>query len=435
MAPGVARRLEAHYRNANVRVAATGAFLQRMIPQPGRIDAPVRDRVVNVPVRGQSSTFTKLSLRLIPDERRIRVGLEAHGIVASNTVSSSGPATFRNQGRSTFVGRKLFVLGPQGLSVWPAMAEAQNDYNYLVSLETDFDGVPLVGSLVRSIALEQHDELKPEASLETAEKVAIRALGELDTESQARLVEAAKKLEDKQLATLRRLGLELAPVALATTQSRVTARARLATHEQLGAHTPRPRAPSDSWLSMQVHQSALNNGIAQLDLAGRTFDVPGLFAWISKKLDRPDLTQLDELPEDVKLTFAEKDAVRLRCEAGRVEVTIAVAEMTAEGRRWRDFQVRTYYAPAADGLAPRFVRDDTIYLDGKSLKGKLEVKLRAIFSRVLSKKRDLRLLDESITGKPQFADLEITQFEVDDGWIALAYSRRRGADKVAERPE
>ncbi|KKL51087.1 hypothetical protein LCGC14_2299020, partial [marine sediment metagenome] len=70
----LSRQLHTHYRNANVRVAIAGPLLDRMIPQPGRIDAPVRDRVVNVPVRGNTSTFTELSVQLIPDARRIRLG-------------------------------------------------------------------------------------------------------------------------------------------------------------------------------------------------------------------------------------------------------------------------------------------------------------------------------------------------------------------------
>ena len=168
------RRLETHYRNANARVAVCGELINRVVPQPGRLDAPVRDTVVNVPVRGHTSTFTELSIKLVPDAHRIRLGLEARGSVASNTISSSGPATFRNTGHSTFLVRKLFVLGHQGLHVWPAIAEAENDYNYLVSLETDFDGVPLVGSLVRTIAQNQHDEIRAEARRQTERKVAVR---------------------------------------------------------------------------------------------------------------------------------------------------------------------------------------------------------------------------------------------------------------------
>jgi hypothetical protein len=431
----LSRQLSTHYRNANVRVAVTGELLNLILPQPDRMVAPVRDVVVNVPVRGNSSTFAKLSVRLIPDARRIRLGLEASGIVDSNTVASSGPATFRNQGQSTFLVRKLFVLSPQGLSVWPAIAEAENNYNYLISLETDFDGVPLVGSLVQSIALSRHDEARAEARRQTAEKVAIRALRELDSKVRDELLEAGHKIEDNQAATLRRLGLELAPIALSTDPRRIAARALLASPRQLGAFTPRPQAPADSWFSMQVHQSALNNGLERLELDGRSFELPELFQWVAKKLGRAELANLDELPENVRLKFADTDAVRLRCRDGRVEVTFALAEMEHDGSRWRNFQVRTYYAPQADGLAPRFVRDDTIHLDGRSLQGKLELKLRAIFSRVLSKNRDLRLLDETFTGDPRVKDLQITQFDIADGWIALAYSPRRATTKVARQPK
>ena len=121
--------------------------MNRIVPQPDAIAAPVNDVVVNVPVHGCSTTFTKLTVIPVPDPKRIRIGLEANGVVSSNTTSTSGPATFHNEGQSAFLVRKLFVLGPQGLTVWPAVAEAENKYNYLISLETDFDSVPLVGPL------------------------------------------------------------------------------------------------------------------------------------------------------------------------------------------------------------------------------------------------------------------------------------------------
>ena len=143
-----AERLNAHYRNANIRIAMTGSLLNKLVPQPAQSEEAVYDTVVNVPVYGNSTVLTKPRVVLIPDPRRIRVGLEVDGVIDSSTVSSSGPATFRNQGRSTFLVRKLFVLGPYGLAVFPAVAEADNDYNYLVSLDTQYDGTPLLGPLV-----------------------------------------------------------------------------------------------------------------------------------------------------------------------------------------------------------------------------------------------------------------------------------------------
>ncbi len=434
-AKSLGQHLDTHFRNANLRVAVSGELANRLVPQPERIDAPVRDTVVNVPVRGYSSTFTKLSVLFVPDNKRIRIGLEAHGVVDANTISDAGPATFRNRGQSTFLVRKLFVLGPRGLHVWPAIAEAENNFNYLVSLETDYDGVPLVGSLVRNIARSQHDEMRQQARRQTEQKVAVRALHQLDSEVDTRLAEAERKMQESQGATLRRMGLELVPISLATTEERVVARVRVASGEQLGAHTPRPRAPSDSWFSLQVHQSALNNALENLDLEGRTFELSELFTWVADKLGRPELAEQEELPEDVRITFADHDAVRLKCVEDRLEVTFSLAELKHAGSRWHDFQVRTHYAPEADGLSPRFTRIDTIHLAGESLRGKIEFKLRAIFSKVLSKNRDLRLLADSVTGDPRFKELQVTQFKLEDGWVALAYSPRRVSSNVARRPK
>jgi len=422
-----------HYRNANLRIAVAAQLVNRMVPQPEPVTSAVRDTVVNVPVVGCATTWTDLSVRLVPDDSRIRLGLEAEGLVDSNTTASSGPVTLRNEGRSTFLVRKLMVLGPRGLVVWPAVAEADNNFNYLVSMETDFDGVPLVGPLVRSIARNQHEESRGQARWETEQKVAMRARHQLDAEVGPRLDKAADDIQKKQLATLKRLGLEMEPVALSTTEERVVARVRLANQEQLGAHTPRPRAPSDSWLSLQLHQSAMNNAIDGLDLNGRKFTLPELFAWVAEKLDQPKLAELDDIPDDVSVTFADKDAVRLKCEDGGIEVTFAFARMSRGRKTWRNFTVRSVYRPEAQGLEPRFVRDDTIHLDG-SLRGKVEPGIRAIFSRVLSKNRDLRLLDEKTTSDPRMQDLRISQFVSEDGWLGLAYSPQRGA-KVAHRPQ
>ena len=190
----ISQSLDTHYRNSNLRVALAGPLVNRMVPQPPKMEAEVQDTVVNVPVYGRSTTFTKLSVRLVPDPRRIRIGLEANGLVDSDTRSTSGPATFYNEGRSTFLVRKLFVIGPQGLSVWPAIAEAENNYTYLISLETDFDGVPLVGPLVRASLVTSTTKPAGDARVEVEQKLAMRARDQLDAEIRPLLTESGPAL-------------------------------------------------------------------------------------------------------------------------------------------------------------------------------------------------------------------------------------------------
>ena len=340
----ISERLDTHYRNANLRIAATAALLNRLVPQPERMDAPVSDTVLNVPVYGNSSTMTKLTVQLIPDQQRIRLALVAKGLVDSNTVATSGPATFRSQGKSTFVVRKLIVIGPYGLSVWPAVAEADNSYNYLQSLETDYDGMPLVGSFMATgpfaasgvaVASPQRSRIQGRHAGSRAARArsaaAVDESGREHREEGTGLTRSSRHGGDAD-----RLFDDRGP--------------RRRPHAPLDARTTRRPHPasagaSDSWYSVQLHESAINNGIEQLGLNGRAFELPDLFVWVGKKVDRPQMGKLDDLPEDVKMTFAKQDAVRVRCEGGRMEVILSFAELTQGRNRWHDFTVRTNYKP------------------------------------------------------------------------------------------
>jgi hypothetical protein len=428
--------VDERYRNANVRLAVAAPFLNRFVPQPAPQVAPFRDVIVGADVTGRSTTLTRLTVLLVPDPQRLRLGLEAHGVVTSSTAATSGPATFYNNGRSQFVVRKLFLCDTHGLNVFPAVAEAEATRSDLVSMETNYDGVPLVGSMVRNIARSQHEELQDEARWQTEHKVTNRARTQLDAE----ISKAVDKLKDRfnrQLwETLARLDLELHPLALSTTEDRAVLRLRLAGGEQLGAYTPRPRAPSDSLMSLQVHESALNNALERLELDGHSFKLPALFAHLRDKLNRPAADEVDvDLPEDVVVTFAAEDAVRVSCHDGRVQVRLAFAELSEGRRHWRNFAVCTHYRPDTTTLDVHFVRDGTIFLEGESLKGKPQVTLRSIFSKVLSAQRGWGLLSPEFATDPRLEDVTISQFTVDEGWIGLAYAQRPTAGPLARKPK
>ena len=430
----VSEQLDTHYRNANMRVTMSAALMNRVVPQRAPIESDVNDTVVNVPVYGTSVTATKLKVLLIPDPKRIRVGLQADGQVDSNTVAASGPATFYNQGRSTFVVHKLFLLGPSGLTVFPAVAGADASGNYLVSMETEYDNRPLFGNIARNIARTKHDEQTGIAQMEIEQKIATRASTQLDSEIGPRLNRMVNKFETNQLAMLDRLGLELVPVEMATTRERVVARMRLGSPEQLGAHTPRPRDPIDSWFSLEIEQSALNNYLERLDLDGRTFELAELFRWLNKKMNRKQPANLDDLPEGVRMKFADRDAVRLRASQDRIELTLSFAELTQDARRFTDFSVRTTFQPEIHERQAVFVRDSAISLDGKNLRARTRVPLLTIFSKVFARKREIQLLDDKLTQDLRLSDLAITQFEVADGWISLAYGTTRVAKKPGQTP-
>lgn len=430
----LAAQLDAHYRNANVRLAVAGTLVNRFVPQPDAISSPVRDFILGASVRGRSTTFTTLTVKLLPDPRQLRLGFEALGVVDSDTAATSGPATLYSVGQSSFWVRKLAVVNANGLRTKPAIASADNYYNNLVDVESDYDNWPFVGGFVRDKAREQHEELRNEARNEVSQRLAVRAREQFDSEMEPRIAKARGEFDRRVLKPLDKLALDLTPVDMATTSDRLVMRLRVAGGDQLAAHTPRPRALSDSLISLQLHESALNNILERLDLAGREFTIAELMAHVTQRLSLTPTKLPDDLPENVAITFADEGAVRLRCVEGRMQITLNVKELTQGRHRWHDFSVMAYYQPQIVAQSASLVRDGGIQLGGESIRGKPELLLRSIFSKALSKSRPWNIVDPKLAADPRLSDLEVTQFTVEDGWIGLSYSPRRMPSSVAKRP-
>jgi hypothetical protein len=410
-----------YYRNANVRVAISAQLVNRMLPNQTYMAEPVKDMIQGAQVYGTSQTSARLRLVLLPDRRRWRLGLEAHGAVASTTASSKGPATFYQDGLSHYRARKLLTVDRRGIRLFNAEGEA-NANSQLQDYETDFDGIPLLGSIARAIARKEYDEQSHAAQSEVEGKIANRASSTLDYEVAARIEKTKSDFQQKLLTPLQELKLEPTAVDMETTAERLIARYRLAGKDQLSAHTPRPQAPNDSLLSVQVHETALNNAINRLGLQGRRIELRELYKELTTRFSQSPPPVPDDLPEGVFVTFAQEDPVRVDCEDGRVRLTIRLEELASDNNAWKNFTVRGYYVPDADQLDANLVRDGVIELaaDRRRLGIGDQVALRTIFSRVMSKNRKISLLNETLAKSPNLRDQQVTQFVIHDGWIGVA---------------
>ena len=136
--------------------------------------------------------------------------------------------------------------------------------------------------------------------------------------------------------------------------------------------------------------------------------------------------------DDISITFAPKDAVRVRCADGRLELSVSIAKLAKDTRSWRDFQVRASYRPETDGRRAELVRDGIVQLVGKHLNTGAQIALRGVFSRTFSKQKPWVLTPERLATDPRLADLGITQFVIDDGWVGIALGPRRTASRPGQ---
>ena len=318
------------------------------------------------PSRGQSMTHTILCVVPRCQPNRALLALQVSGRVSSLTSATSGPATFVNDTNSSYTAVKPLAVDLSGIRLGETQVEVDNQIT-LRNVTTDFDGIPLVSDIAKGVARSQREAKTPDLTREVKEKVAATARRRIDAETATRFTRLAGRLQEKVFAPLDTLALEPAMVAAQTTPQRVILRLRLAAEGQLGSHTPRPQAPGDSLASFQIHESVLNNAIGQLDLDGRTFTLPQLSRHIADCLSRP--TAIDDNPdhEDVSITFAPRDAVRVCCAEGRMEVTVSIARLAKGEHFWKHFQVRAFYRPQCNGPVAELARDGVIQLLGPRL--------------------------------------------------------------------
>jgi hypothetical protein len=421
------RQLDAYYRNCNLRVAIAGELLTRLLPPQPDAEEPVRTTILGNPVSGWGTTRTSVAVRLLPDPRRLRLQLETRGEIDSTTVARSGPVAIHSDNRGAFSAVKPLVIDLRGVTAEPTMIAADNN-SRLTGIHSRYDRLPLVGALVREYARGEHDRSREAARRESEGQIRSAAGGRIDSAVQSQLGEVNEALDSRLLDVLRGLSLEPQWMLAETTEQRLTARLRLASDAQLGAHTPRPRAPSDSLASLQVHETALNNLLEGLQLAGRTFTALELCQLIGERLNLSNVSPPEGIRDDLKFTFAAEDAVQVKCEAGRIEIALRLAELTLEGKRWRNLLVRAYYRAEAAGPNVEIVRDGSIQLAGERLSPRSQIVLRGLFSRVFD--RDARFGPGDLFDRPELTGLGVTQFVVQDGWIGVAIGPRRMGDEA-----
>jgi hypothetical protein len=432
----LAQRVNLHYRNANFRMAVTEELINKLIPQRNLEYADVDDTVLGVPVRGNSVMATEVKVRMIPDVEHARLALEVKGEISSATTADAGPAQFENDSESYYIARKPLEIDMNGISVWPVEVGVDNQTR-LRSVSTPLDGIPLIGAMARSMAKSQSEQNRSAATEEVRQKIAAQARQHVDAEAKKRLTEFVARMNERVFDPLNSLSLDPQLIEAKTDEKRFTMRLRLAGEEQLGSHTPRPDALADSLASMQIHESVLNNGIQRLQLNGRMFTLPELSKHVAARLNRPAPWETNPEHADVKVMFADTDAVILRCRDGQIILTLSIAQLSKPSRKlkWKNFQIQAFYRPVVNGRSAQLVREGVIHLKGQRITLGNRVILDGIFARALSKNNAWNLVPEQIVKEPKLAEAAITQFVIDDGWIGVCLGPKSPVASTARKPQ
>jgi hypothetical protein len=300
-----------------------------------------------------------------------------------------------------------------------------------MGVSTSVDWVPLVGAVVRNQVVNEYQNKRPRAKSEIEFKVANRTREQVEARTGEVVNDLRGELRDRFTGPLAKFGIEVTPIEMSTTNERIVARLRIASGDQLAAHTPRPRALSDSLASMQIHESALTNSAVALELNGERLTASQLQVRLREKLPRLALEEPPQAPDDTYFQFAPADTIRFRIDGGRLELALAVSEYSQPGTRIRNFIVHAFYVPVIDGLSAELVRDGALGIEG-NVGGAERARLHNVFKVVLSDDRKLPIFRPTDPNDARLSGLMITQLVLEDGWLGLSIGPAQ-TGRIAER--
>jgi hypothetical protein len=426
----VADSVEQHYRNANVRVAISAEMLNRLAGAERNESQPVSRQIAGTYVHGQSNVHSESRVLLDPSADEWQLELKADGVVTSDTLANGGPVRFRSRGTTEFSARKTVVVNDKGVHFKQSNVDVSSS-NRLVGVTTDYDWMPLFGDYARDRAIDEYRARQGQVKSQIESRVSSEARETLDQQTREAVDQIRRQTYDRFASELDAFDIKLTPVEMKTTTDRLVARVRVAGEKQLGSHTPRPRAISDSLASAQVHETALTNLAITLGLDGKRYTAPELRNMLREKFPQLATKSPTEARQDTVFQFAAEDAVQVHVNDGKLELTIAFASIELQHDVMPDVTVHAYYVPKIDGLNAELVREGTFGIEGRFSSGD-RARLHNVFNRVLPPERHLPIMHVENPKDKRFQGLMITQLVLEDGWVGLAVGPMTDA-RVAER--
>lgn len=418
----LADTLYVHYRGSNARLAITDDLVNRFLPASEPRTQPVRDRVLGTPVSGQATTLSQPSVQLLPDPAAWRLGLQLDGQARANTVAFERTVKVRTTGVTTFTARQQIVFDGANLHIAQPVARASSN-NHFVGASSQYDPLPLVGGIVRSQAAKTFANRRTRAQQEVAAKTARRVEAEMDRTLRSAAERAQQKFVSQIVEPLATGGITLQPVELKTTPERLVARVRIAHAQGLTAHTPRPRAPSDSLASLQLHETGLSSLASGLELAGQRVTAQEFANRLSRIAPYLANREISDDAKQAEIVFANDNPVSFQLQEGKLQVIWNVQELVVRGRADRNFKVHVFYVPTTDGLVAKFDHAAGPYLEGR-LRNATRMRLQTIFGKVFREEGQL-VIGQQRAGDPRLAGLMLTQLVIDDGWLGIAIGPER----------
>ncbi|MDB2525174.1 hypothetical protein N9X53_00665 [Mariniblastus sp.] len=424
----MAKSIETHYRNANIRLAFSERFLNRLLPKLPEIEQPVNQRIKGARVFGKSLISNQLRVNLIPDDSQIQLNVETRGDVQTDTEAKTRVFKLTNLGKANFEVFQNIMINEEGIeAVGDPYARAKAKQS-LVGVESGWDNHPILGKIARNIA---ENNLKREAS-ETDRMYKQTVESSVEEQMREQIGEQLQVVRElaytKLFQPLFGMDLEPEPKQLSTTEDQMVVRYRIGGRDQMAANTARPLDSATSLMSFQLHQSAINNAISRIGLNGNKFTVDELVTHLKEFVGAGNSTEpRAESDRHAEIGFAYFDPILVEFQEDQLRVTLNLRSLKIgeKGKVWKNVSLTAAYRFVRDGMKIQLQQnDDGTRIRGKRLRFGDKAAISTVMKVLFKKEYSVASLPEKIAQRIDTSQLEISQLSVSDGWLAVSVDDR-----------
>jgi hypothetical protein len=423
----VTEAMRFHYFNYNVRVTASEDFLNRIVETKRVEEGEVDDFILGADVTGEQTTHVTAGLNLKPSDSTARLDVTLKGVTESNTVGVTNQATVYTQGHHTF--RATKEINFDGLVFSTKKAKISVDAN-----NNTYDAqtnLGLFNGIGRGIALREAGRRRGQSEVIAAQRITDRVLPEFNKEVDSNFKSLNKKLETEIITRLKDAGLFPSAYSYQTSDDHLFVSTRLMSKGELGGSTLNENVVANSGLTVQIHESQLNNSLDRLKLAGRTLTEDELITELEKSISDSTGRSI-AIPKSEKgsgpntLAFAESDPIRFDISAGVITLTLR-AGFIQEGKE--DIPTQVIKVPLTFK-----VEGDEIKIERGTMQVSAAVRPKSLAKQItqagiIRKKIQSALPNRTVNrkfstkidngGEERELNLAIAEIKALDGWLTI----------------
>ncbi|QDS89460.1 hypothetical protein EC9_36600 [Rosistilla ulvae] len=417
--------IRARFHHPNLRVGVGSGLISRIASRPFSEPTAINECLLGTFIRGRATLSGTVTTRLLPSEGVAKIQLILQGQLSSQNRGYRKPVTVDAIGYGHVTATKVLNLDDAGIRSEPAIATAE--------LSSTIQRVNHPLKIVRRIAMKKANEKKGASNAEGSRRLERRVAKNFDRQSDegAPMGDGKSTPPRDLVAVLGRLGVQEPPRTWSSESRYLLATLRQKSEQDLAAAVPPPWISGSHDLSIQIHESLINNVMTQI-LAGRTMTGAqlqqlGKSLAPEMKFDAPATDDPDqEEAEEPIITFSRTRPIIFEARQGKIWIGLRGTRFQQGDQSLRmPLRVRAEYEPTfVVGQGYMLQRQGEVEIDfpGTQRLSIGQIATRKKMERVFDRSLPKQLLDKPIrvpVKQLPESGIRVQEFSAQQGWLSL----------------